>query len=156
MKQNRFTNEHPLCRFGPGGEYTYDWPPSDYKYKMPVQDKLTQVLMTISDMVTDFVKYQPDAVNPQQKTQIDSGNLKYEKSYTTPADPSSTANIKSHKNLPKQQMLFSDDCRTGKSNINKQKHNIRAHRKPANKRPALNIAGQGTFFDNNFKSARSA
>ena len=156
MKQNRISEDSPLCRFGPGGEYLYNWPPSNYKYKLPVQDKLTRVLMTISDMIGDFVKCPPDIVNQPQTTETVSGNPKHEKSALLATNTSPDANIKSHQYLPKQQMLFSDDCRACKSNINKPKHNIRTHRKPANKRPALHIAGQGSLFDDNFKSAKSA
>ena len=156
MKQNRFNDEKPLCRFGPGGQYLCDWPPSNYQYKLPVQDKLTRVLMTISDMISDFVKYPPDMVNQLKTIETASGNLKYEKSIPSGTDSSSASNIKSNQHISDQQMLFADDCRVVNADINKPKHNIRTHRKPANKRPPLHIAGQGTFFDDNFKSAKSA
>lgn len=156
MEQDRINNDNPLCRFGPGGEYLYDWPPSNYQYKLPVQDKLTRVLMTISDMISDFVKYPPDVVNRSETTETVSGELKYEKAALFATNTSSAANIKSHQHISEQQMLFSDNCRARKSNINKPKHNIRTHRKVAKKRSALHIAGQSTFFDDNFKSAKSA
>ena len=156
MEQDRINNDGALCRFGPGGEYLYDWPPSNYQYKLPVQDKLTRVLMTISGMIGDFVKYPPDVVDRSGATETVSGDLKYEKAALFATNASSAANIKSHQHVPKQQMLFSDNCGVGKSDINKPKHNIRTHRKIAKKRSALHIAGQSTFFDDNFKSAKSA
>jgi len=156
MKQNRISNDGPLCRFGPGGEYLYDWHASDYEYKIPVQDKLTRVLMTISDMIGDFVNQGPISVNRSQARETMPGELKYEKSGLFAADTSSASSIKSHQHVSEQQMLFSDDCGVVKANVHKPKHNIRAHRKPAKKRSSLCIAGQGTFFDDNFKSAKSA
>ncbi len=156
MKQNRFKDEKPLCRFGPGGQYLYTWPPSNYQYKLPVQDRLTRVLITISDMINDFVKYPPDTVNQSKTDENTSRSLKYAKSDLSETDTTSASNTKSDQYVSDQQMLFADDCRTVNADINKPKHNVRTHRKSANKRTALHITGQGTFFDDNFKSAKSA
>lgn len=156
MEQDGINNNSAICRFGPGGEYLYNWPPSDYQYKLPVQDKLTRVLMTISGIIGDFVKYSPDTVDQLEATETVSGNLKNGKSTLLATNAAPAADIKSYQHFSKQQMLFSDDCGVGESNINKPKHNIRAHRKVTRKGPALHIAGQNTLFDDNFKSAKSA
>jgi hypothetical protein len=58
--------------------------------------------------------------------------------------------------LSVEPLLFADDIRVGLRIGHKPKHHVRAHRRASKKRHGLEIAGQGSLFDANGKSARIA
>jgi len=157
-------NNEPVCRFGPGGEYGLVWPFEDAEAEK-YQNSLMKVLLTLRDILYGTLSA---GVNPNRLIShstfsansiklIHKGINKYapddiEEESHSPA----TADIENRCEVPEQQMLFTDDSRISIGTFDKQKHRIRAHRRTARKRTSYILSGQGSLFDSNLKSARTA
>lgn len=147
----------PVCRFGPGGDFSSVWPPqsqpplvrrsvSEVGKKQPVK-----LLGRLNEIITTLLGSTCGLATSKE-------NLEYvvESSSGKPAYSSPTAVIKSDSRFSGRPLLFPDDCRIGLGADNKPKHHIRAYRRTAKKRPAVTFAGHGSLFETNFKSAKTA
>jgi len=143
----------PLCSFGPGGDFVCPWPLESH---LPIQyssNSLSRLLSAIGAVITTMLDLEPDDPSACKETPI------YE--YTndrvnTSAHPSPIATIKSNRFLAENQVLFADDCGAGKSIEHKQNYRIRTYHRVAKKKPALRLLRQGSLFEINLKSARTA
>ncbi len=157
MISDRDNQFEPICRFGPGGDFVSDLPQSQPQPNLPSHNPLGKVLETIGEIMNAVLgaEFQAD-----EKNFLDAkGNFKYEVKISdteNPPYPATARIIKSDSLLSGQQMLFPDNRRISIKSVHKQKHRIRTHHRTAKKRPSLSIAGQGSLFDDNFKSARTA
>jgi hypothetical protein len=137
-----FARGEPVCRFGPGGDFTSSWPPQS----QPLKKQPVKLLSQLNEIITTLLG------------SASKENLNYvvESSAGKPAYSSPTAAIKSDSRFSGWPLLFPDDCRIGLGADNKPKHHIRAYRRTAKKRPAISFAGHGSLFETNFKSAKTA
>ena len=120
----------PVCRFGPGGDFISVWPSEPQRFSLASKN----------------IPFRKEILEYTAGTTRANG----------PAYPAPATVIKGDSLFPDEPMLFTDDWRVGLRAGHKPKHHIRAYRRAVKKRPALVLAGQGSLFDANFKSAKTA
>jgi len=166
MENSRFNTENePVCRFGPGGDFTSIWPGKDAGSSLIRPNSLSKVLASIAQTMGIILGSAPAGTSKttsntqikciffaKEKHKHESKSNKTDKSTDAP----STTIIKGHRQLPDEPMLFSDDSRAGRRAGHKSKHRVRAHRRTSKKRSPDGMRRQGTLFDANLKSARTA
>lgn len=156
-----------MCKFGPGGDFITEWTGQTEELSRRSANGLLKVLNTISDVMTAVVGPGPDtaAAGPSVKRPEaqwifqQKGKLKYavENTKTNKPDyPAPATVIKCDRPFSNQSMLFPHDGRISIRTGHKPKHRIRAYRGTAKKTPALDLAGQGSLFEPDFKGARTA
>ena len=157
----------PLCKFGPGGDFTKKWSLPAPGGQFRKENTLEKVLSALGEIIGATISSETFA---ELQNQVDMDI----KSYTTPkkeiiaVEPQNTKNRKNRDNTASAQgaqrhclvrgqtMLFSDDRRDRTRTKRKPNNNIRAHRRPARKKAAHEIQGQGTLFDNYAKGTTAA
>ena len=151
--------KQPLCKFGPGGDYVYNWPGENPPLTTAGGNSLGRVIGALAQIIGATINCEllselqsnaaaeiKDAVKaklPKEKTE--SANKK-------PPRPNYSATIrgaKESKTFPTQPMLFADNGRTCRKVRHKQTHRLRAHRRPSRKRTPCKIKGQSTLFEIN-------
>ena len=148
-----FARGEPICRFGPGGDFVSVWPPQSQPLKKQPAKLLSRLNEIITSLIGSTSKENLEYV-VESSTGKSAGGRDFamgEPAYSTP-----TAAIKSDSRFSGRTLLFADDCRTGFGTDNKPKHNIRAYRRTAKKRPVISFADHGSLFEANFKSAKTA
>ena len=157
-------NNEPVCRFGPGGEYSYAWPDKEQD-SAKYQTSLMKVLATLRDILYATLSSgaEPNysvcesAVNTNRTKLLEKGFTQYvpasgeKKPHTT-----TITNIKSHSRVSGQQLLFTDNSRISIGSVGKQKHRLRTHHRATKKRASHSFTGEGSLFDPDFKSAKTA
>ena len=165
MNKNRFNSNHddkPLCRFGPGGEFVSDWPAKNVNLPPAMDNPIGKVLALLADMIGTAIS--PELFTSHNPTDPDTetnGNQQPVEEKTTHAHKDtdntlSMAGAMPDSTIPGQSMLFPDDRRVGRPAKRKQKHRIRAYRRPAKYRPDYQIDGQGTLFETHQQSHSAA
>lgn len=167
MNINKDKQIGPVCRFGPGGDFVSAWPPETSEHIQPSSNRLSRLVSSIPEILTAVLgsEFNPDSAPPtnircstnrifcrKEKLEYAVKNNQLDK----PAHATPTTIIKSNRRFSDEPMLFANDYRIGVRTEHKQKHRIRAHRKTAKKRSALSMSWQGSLFETNFKSARTA
>ena len=139
-----------VCKFGPGGEYTWFWPSGQNLPNLPT-NKLSQVLAKLNEIINGAIsqasgrKYFEvdfDTVIVQEvKDGFDKG--------VTQGAPDAEADPAACRDsiLADQPLLFADDRRIGRIAAVKPKHRIRAPRRVAKKRIPVGPVEQGSLFD---------
>lgn len=168
-KMNSFEDKEigAACRFGPGGDFVSIWPSQSAESGECLPNRASRLLGTIGRIITTMLAPQLGAVagagTTLQKVTSNSisekGNLEYaveHENIANPSYPSPVRTAQGSSRFQPQPMLFSDDWRIGNHAWSKPKHYIRAHRGTAKKRHALVAAGQGSLFEVDFKSAKTA
>ena len=167
MDNSRDRNFEPVCRFGPGGDFTTVWPKDAIQSALPGPNSLTGVLNKIAFILnkalgSDAIGGTKPATNIQ-KTSVNKPGGEGTKTDADkdgksngPTDTETDRTAKGNIKFPGQQLLFTDYSRAGKSVRHKPKHRIRAHHRAAKKGTAFELAGQGSLFDDNLKSAKTA
>jgi len=164
MKERFEQDNQPICKFGPGGDFTYVWPPESIDVPSTCQNSLSKVLNSVAEIVTTMLGADPGAVpllnlksqNNTKRIFFPKEKLKYAVKNDKSNNSTSTTITKSDCKLPEQSLLFADDKRTCIRNKPKQKHRIRAHRKTSRKKPPVNTVQQGSLFETNFQGAKTA
>ena len=162
---DRFEQNQPLCRFGPGGDFISEWPPRTITKHAP--NSLTKVLASIAETLGLLIGAEPGSALAGAIytgcTRDFSGMREEDTQYAvehgpidTAADTTPDADPQGDSLFPGESILFTDHCGAGRRAKHKPQHGIRAHRRTAKKRPAPDIARQGTLFDFDFKRARTA
>ena len=162
-------SDGPVCRFGPGGDYVYDWPAKSAQTPARQPNPLNKVLAAIADLMGTTVSGElmiqtqmpvyiaADSTTKQDDTDIEgptnhSINQKESSAGDKPnrtnyaasiADPTGGSEVRA------EPMLFGDDCGISRGPKRKPHHRIRAHRRAAKKRPGYSLKGQGTLFEIN-------
>jgi len=145
----------PLCKFGPGGDFTRD-------FSLPVNDAeqdseitIAKVLSAITDIIGAAVSTETPA-EMQNRTQAETPSykiavmekLKVEPKKSKPGNTPATRGSKRCRRVRGQAMLFSDDSRDSRRAKRKPNNRIRAHRRTSRKKIAHQFKGQGTLFEN--------
>ena len=169
MRMENDENERirPVCKFGPGGVFISVWPPGSFELSKLSPNSRTRVLLALSRIMENLVASESGRI-PKTPTVAgrpantfdcgkgDSGNVIEKTTTSRPADAASGPAIKNHRPRSGEPLLFSDDRRIGGRVGHKPKHRIRAHRRAPKKGAAVGAGRQGSLFEVNFKSAKSA
>ncbi len=157
----------PVCKFGPGGDFVSVWPPEFPESPRPVPNRLAKLLTSLSEIITTLLGLELNTASAvpanirrltgrilakREKLKYAAKNTKADK----PAYPTAATVTKNDRWFSSGPMLVADDWGIGSRAGHKSKHGVRAHRRTAKKRPALSLPGQGSLFEANFKSARTA
>jgi hypothetical protein len=154
----------PLCRFGPGGDFVWSWepeqPPLEHSRSGAIVELVRCIIETISALLSLELANDDTGLNHRGGLILHSKETISDEYYDsrdsvlidTEKNPASQINTQ----FPGKQMLFPDFRGTGLKAWHKPKHGIRAHRRTAKKRTPVSLSGQGTLFDPNAQSARTA
>ena len=149
---SRINNQtEPVCKFGPGGDFVSVWPPQSSELPQPSSNSLTKLLTSLREIIAASLGSDFNTA-PKESLEYAVENNKAHK----PAYPPTTAAAKSDLLLSGQPMLFPDHCRISLRTDHKPKHHIRASHRTAKKRPPLCLSGQGSLFEPDRKSAKTA
>jgi len=160
-------NNEPICRFGPGGEYSYNWPDMYAGSNKRSPNSLAKLLETIGEIINTvmgndlYITSTVASIKCPQTNEVVCRKEKIEYAVKNsnsdqPAYTQTTTVIKSNSPIPIQQLLFTDDYGTGEPDEYKQKHHIRTHKRAAKKRAGVTMHGQSSLFGDNTQIARSA
>jgi hypothetical protein len=165
---NRFENDNPpLCRFGPGGDFTSDWFAQSAGPTPSSNNRLNNILASLSEIIAAMLGAGPDdytvksekysrqakrIIFPKSELKHADKDIKPDKT----ADPAPAPVVNDGSSLPEQQMLFPDDGGDSRRASNKPKYRIRTYRRASKKKAPVSLFGQGSLFDDNLKSARTA
>ena len=140
----------PVCRFGPGGDFVSTWPCNPEDYLRQPQSPLTKLLYSIAKMVGVQADIERNnySIGEDENESVQTGSRR--------VDAPANTNPQDNNEFCGQILLFADDRRACGRAEHKPKHRVRAHRRAAKKRPALRIAAQGSLFEADSKSAKTA
>lgn len=161
----------PLCKFGPGGDFT-----SQYDSEKPAESPaggispLGKVLNLIAEVIGAAV--QPEILTeiacalPPVDLQINADSL-LSSQENCPDDqtsllgqftskPQATSSLTANRSLTGQPMLFSNDWRISPGPQHKPGHRIRTHRRTARKKDAHAVHRQGSLFETNTGRRKTA
>lgn len=164
---NFYSEDLPVCRFGPGGDFVFDWPKhirqssgQALRQGSGQAGPIAKVLKAISKMLDVVVTEEllqnstlekiNQAINSDSNTEIkiDAGKFK--------SDAPTIAGIEADRQLQKEPMLFDNVCGIVAIAGHKQNNGIRAHNRLKRKRPAFSASGQGSLFEPYSQSSKVA
>jgi len=160
----KYDTSEPLCKFGPGGDFVSYWPPKPGMRPSTLTDLLNKLIPIVKAAAAQQAQpHQSNimAASTDQKQHIISpkeqfGNEASRDPDDKPANAPTATIINGDTLFSGQQMLFPDDSRTRRPAKHKPKHRLRAHRRTAKKTLAAGLPGQGSLFEADFKSAKTA
>jgi len=156
----------PLCKFGPGGDFIATWQPT-LSESSSSSNWLRRVLTFTLEPLALLLGLKPGspsvhtghavAVNEftaHDEERIPNGvrNIRVDR----PFDAAATGTAAADCLFPAQPLLFPDHRRTGLRIRHKPQHGVRTYRRTAKKRPALWLPEQGSLFEIDLPSARTA
>jgi hypothetical protein len=141
----------PLCRFGPGGEFTSDWPAKNRQDRQPPKNQLLKVLAALNDIISTMVGAEFIPAD-EHKGNREHGILNTDKQAHTSAEPTA----QSDSLVPIQSVLFPDNWRAGRPLKDKPKYRIRTHRRAAKKRTSFSDTCQGSLFETDLQGSKTA
>jgi len=171
MEREKIINIGPVCRFGPGGEFTSNWPfyagaakgrhvnDNDMLFteeeQKSVLKKLGNMLIGIIEALRGDAEYEIEG--PMEISEsYEQGVTSYVTKDQGTAYAETGAGVKHNNGIPRQSWLFADDWRAGGAAGNKQNHGVRAHRAVAKKRAYFGNNGQSSLFDADLEDAKTA
>ena len=158
----------PLCRFGPGGDFISDWSPDLLRVlPQPSSSGLRKLLTLLREITTAVLGSKlnaPSGVAPSVYRLTDQFLAEEEKLKHGVKDSQAEKRtyaatvpiVESNRRFRSEPMLFADDWGAGVRTGRKPKHHIRAYRRTAKKRHTFSLPGQGSLFETDFKSVRTA
>ncbi len=149
MNSGKNKNE-PVCRFGPGGDFVSEWPPQDLQAPQLSKKYVSKLFSSLNVIITALLGSELNTTSKENSEYV------VETTAGEPAYSAPNTVAKSDSRFSGQSMLFPDDSRIGLADAHKPKHRIRAYHRAAKKRPAISFADQGSLFEADFKSAKTA
>lgn len=150
----------PACKFGPGGDFVSHWPGRAGEPQEVSTNRLGRVLASIGEIITTLIGLAPEQMRVAEESILykegKSGyavtNIRADRGpYTT-----SATIIKGNRLFPGEPLLFADDSRISVRTGHKPKHRIRTYQRASKKRSSFSLPGQGSLFETDLKSARTA
>ncbi|MBN2020431.1 MAG: hypothetical protein JW749_09420 [Sedimentisphaerales bacterium] len=132
MEREKIINISPVCKFGPGGDYTSNWPS---EWPNPA-DNPKNMIYRLLNMIAGTIQT------------LRGGSAEYSISGPDEISVSPSANGET--------LLFADDLCRDKPAVHKTINRIRAYKQLARKRPCFSLSDQPTLFDSNLKNAKTA
>lgn len=154
MEKKRFDKDisnQPLCKFGPGGDYTRTWPPQPIGETAAIENPIGKLLGTIGEIISATVK--PELIGEITAGYAISGPNKIKPYKETSQREPTADNAKTAKSAKPgigpgtKQLLFADDSRSRNRTRRKPNNRVRAHRRVAKKRAHHKDNRQGTLFE---------
>ena len=148
----------PICKFGPGGDFVSAWPGKSWPRVQ--ENGLGRLLAAIGEMMgvihnaelSVAASVRAEVRSEKEKAEDTVGNIETKEPGYTP----SIRIVKGDKRVQSEPMLFADDSGVGGAVRHKPKHRVRAYSRAAKKRVTFGAGGQGTLFEPDFKSAKTA
>jgi hypothetical protein len=171
MELNNDRRIDPVCKFGPGGDYSVVWPPGSPSGHDLSAGALTRFLASLADIagvVSGVARGRRVAAmdegiiaeplmetlsNAAEIIRIDGSPID---EIGTAFDAPTGANAPTRRFLLRQSVLFADDKRTRPGDEHQPKHRVRTPRRTAKKRLDLDLPGQGTLFEIDLPRLRTA
>ena len=158
--------DEPLCKFGPGGDFTYVWQPK-ISESSTSSNRLVKLLASIVEVIAVLIGLKRNSPYVLLRNDFSSNELNVcHKEHVKNAFENSTSHGTDNTSptpateigglLPKDPLLFPDLGRNGIRIKHKPKHRIRASRRTAKKGAAFRIPKQGSLFEGRFTRARIA
>ena len=166
MEIERTIQIGPVCKFGPGGDYTEIWPEGSELIEFAnAEGQQKNALGRLLDMLSGMVQLlrgKPDKQNIEISGPVeiaiyeekDGCAARSERCRTAYTEAGSV--VEGNRRVWKQRWLFADDRRAGGAGGRKPDNHIRTHRAAAKKGIHLGPGAQSTLFDADVKGAKTA
>lgn len=168
MERERTIKIGPVCRFGPGGEYTSMWPEDLVEVaefaacgnkSKNARGGLLNVLKGIIEILRGSQPGREFEI--EEPAQVDEGTSSgVIQPYGTTDNPAAYAQagsvVEGDSAIRQQRWLFADDWRTGQPGGRKQDNHVRTHRAITKKGIHFGPGAQSTLFDADVKGAKTA
>lgn len=156
----------PLCKFGPGGDFIAAWQPT-LSESSSSSNWLTKVLTFMLEPLALLLGLKPSGpsahagqavaaheftARDEQRVPNGVRNIRVDRTF----DAAPTATAAADCLFSGQPSLFPDHRRVGLRIRHKPQHRVRTYRRTAKKRPALWLPEQGSLFEIDLASARTA
>ena len=142
MNTHLHKQAEPVCKFGPGGDFVTVWPKEPTPSPQPAANHFAKLLASIDEIITALLG-----------SEFNTAEAHAENIHR----PTPTPVIKSDSPFPPvQPMLFPGDWGIAAQTGHKTKRCIRAYHRTAKKRLPLSLSGQGSLFEPDRKSAKTA
>lgn len=162
IKRHIPSETEPLCKFGPGGDYTTIWNPESIETH-EVSSTLLRLLLSSFEAlaitlhlksVINSKNYKTDVSTHNQREECDNAaqNEKIKHSANSTTAPASQVD----RRIPSGPLLFPDLGGDGLATGHKPKHRIRTHRRTTKKRFTIGQFEQGSLFKTHLKGTRIA
>jgi hypothetical protein len=156
----------PLCKFGPGGDFEVAWQPEPPEI-FEMSNRFLRLLSAAFEVLVVILGFRrtaahvswTDAARGSEVIDFDMEKARNAAENSRLPDTAHAPTIAVADNgsaVSGEQMLFPDLGGDGVRARNKPKHRIRTYRRVAKKRSALRFGEQGSLFENQFKSAKTA
>ena len=162
MTSSRNKQAEPLCKFGPGGDFTYVWRPEISESSTP-SNWLVKFLASVVEVVAILIglkRIVPHIhLRKNELTVCHKEHVKYVFDNGNTQNTVNTSPTAAPKNgilFSGDPMLFPDHSRNGIRIRHKPKHRIRTYHRTTKKRFTLRPSQQSSLFESQFKSARTA
>ena len=158
MEHERTIQIGPVCKFGPGGDYTEIWPEGSELIEFAnAEGQQKNALGRLLDMLSgmaQLLRGRPDKQNIEISGPVEIAI--YEEKDGCAAYTKAGSDIEGNRRVWKQRWLFADDRRTGGAGGRKPDNHIRTHRAAPKKGIHLGPGAQSTLFDADAKGAKTA
>lgn len=161
MNTHKRTRIGPVCKFGPGGDFVSVWPRQLKPLFRRSQSRLVRLLGSVGGTIAELFDSELSTVQIESAGVIRDPGGQEKSDYAAEgidrgAYAATVAGAEGGGRVSSEPMLFPDDWRISRAVEHKPKHRIRTHRRVAKKKPALSIAGQGSLFEADGKSTKTA
>jgi hypothetical protein len=149
---NFYSDDIPVCRFGPGGDFFTDWPARVTKDS---PRSIGSVLAAIAKMLDTVI-----TTKLLQNSTIEKINLAIKNADLTvnmedeidvnksdESDAQTAPGAQTGRKSPAEPMLFGNASGAGDIAGHKQNHGFRAHHRPKRKRASFSTVRQGSLFE---------
>lgn len=166
MIPQRTRQVEPLCKFGPGGDFAVAWqpePPGTFE----MSNRLGRLLSAAFEVIVVILGFKRTAARVSWRNNARSSEvIDYDREKVKNAAEDSrlrdtahapaTAVAEDSGAVSGEQMLFPYPGGDGVRIKHKPKHGIRTYRRAAKKRSAVRFGEQGSLFESQFKSTKTA
>jgi hypothetical protein len=166
MVAQRTRQVEPLCKFGPGGDFEITWQPEPPEV-FEMSSRLIRLLSAAIEILIVLLGIRRAGAHVFcQYSDCSSGVIDFNREKARNADQNSKRGDPTHAPsvavaetrgaISGKQMLLPYAGRDGLRVRHKPKHGIRTYRRAAKKRSAVRFAKQGSLFEAQFTSAKTA
>jgi hypothetical protein len=148
---NFYSDDIPVCRFGPGGDFVADWPPREKLSANPIGKILETIAKIIGTVITPQLLQRSNAnrisIALTDIEQVENMEDKIDFNQSDESDTKTVTSAQADRKLPQEPMLFDNNTGAGGIAGHKQNNSIRAHRRPKRKRTSFSTVRQGSLFE---------
>jgi hypothetical protein len=175
MTPDRNRQIEPLCKFGPGGDFVAAWRPEPLEIS-EMSNRFVRLLQSVFEVFVGLVekgsgtfsaRRAPGRSDRRHRTRFlpddlivfDREKVIHDAEIRRIGDRThakAVATVENGRAFAREPMLFPDLGGNGGRPKHKPKHRIRTYRRVAKKGPALRFGEQGSLFEGQFPSAKTA